>query len=111
MASGLFGKIIKGLMIGAGTILSLIPHTIAIGAPLLVAGAAINTQSSGTQDLLSAYASSMVSQIPALQAGQETARRNYMINNILEWLQNNLILIVVGAAAFFLIFRRKRTRR
>lgn len=108
--AGFFTKLVKGLMIGAGTILSIIPRTLGIGAPLIVAGSAINTSTAGTQDVLSAYATGLISQIPALQVAQQSTQSSNLVNSIIAWVQNNIILIVVGIAAFFLLFKSKRRR-
>lgn len=109
---GILAWVAKLGLIAGGTILSLVSagSLIAVGAPLVVAGAAIDVNKSGTQDLLSTYASTLVSVVPGLQAAQTTARKNAIIDSILAFFQNNIMLIIVGIAAFFLILKRKRGR-
>lgn len=64
----IFAKIAKGLLIGGGTVLSLINP--AIGAPLIVAGGNINT--GGSVDKLGAYAGNLETartQVLGMQTG------------------------------------------
>ena len=100
MGNGLFSKIIQGILIGGGTVLSLVvPGGSVIGVPLITAGASIgaqgSTQSAGSMNLSALYGSST-----GAQPGQ----------NILSTTIFGIslpVLAIMGALAY-LIFKKKK---
>jgi hypothetical protein len=107
--AGVFKKIAKGILIGGGTILSLFNP--AIGAPLIVAGTNINTGTSGTSDMVSAYGTNLNSAINQAATMQGAQRASTTFDNFLLFLKNNLVLVLgVIAAGIFLpkLFKSRR---
>lgn len=107
--AGFFGKLIKGLLLGAGTVLSVIPGGVAIGAPLIVAGAAINTKTAGSQDVLSVYAGGLINQVSGAASMQSAANRAAFWDNAMDWISKNMMIVLIAAGALlFMLFRKKR---
>ena len=105
---GLLKKIVKGLLIGGGSILSLFAP--AIGAPLIVAGTAINTGTSGTADVVSTAAQNLQTAINTA-AAQQTAGNIVTASPLMTKLITNwpVILLIVGALLFLpRLFKRRR---
>lgn len=115
--AGLFKKIAKWALIGGGSVLSLIPGIgAAIGAPLIVAGSAINTGSNaGSADVVAAYAGQLQTTLQtagAMQAAGTAPNLNIAFNSVVAFLQKNIVLIIAGIGALIilpkLIGRRRR---
>jgi hypothetical protein len=109
--AGLFGKIAKWAMIGGGSVLSAL-GLVAIGAPLIVAGSAINTQKSGTIDPVSAYAANLELALNTANS-MKAAGTSYMTSaGLMAWIQKNFVLVIVFIAAIVMIvfkpFKRRR---
>ena len=115
MASGLFAKIAKGVLIAGGSVLSIIPAIgPAIGAPLIVAGSQINTKSkNNTQDQVSQAASTL----------NETLGRAAAMNTVNEYrdqgtingqpagvfpINMNMLLIIIAVVGGAILLLRRR---
>ena len=114
MASGLFAKIGKALLIGGGTVLSLVNP--AIGAPLITAGAAINVKKPGeTSDLTSAYAQNAATSLNLVGAYQQTtaqAQKLGWLDSVKIWIMTNplggLLILLIGVFGIKYLFGKKR---
>ena len=104
-----FKGILKWIMIGGGSILSLINP--AIGAPLILAGSAIKTGSETSQDLVSVYGSNLVQTLDTVNAMQAGANVNTALNNILVFIQKYFVYIIAGFAMFFFLPKLLKRRR
>jgi hypothetical protein len=108
--AGLFKKIAKTLLMGGGTILSLFAP--AIGAPLIVAGMAIKTDSNNkTVDQVSTYAANLEQAKSLTNTMTAAGNANILWNNILNFLQKNFIYVIAGVGALFILPRLLRTRK
>jgi len=114
--AGLFKKIAKWSLIGAGSVLSLFAPM--IGAPLIVAGSGIATGKMATNDKVSGYANNLQTSIntaAAMQSASTNVQAVVFFDRVKIWFLNNwkLILIVVGAIVILprLIPKIKRRRR
>jgi hypothetical protein len=105
-----FKKLLKGVLIGGGSILSFFAP--AIGAPLIVAGAAINTKEAGNNgvDVLQTYANNFQAALSTAGSMQTAGNLSMSGNKFMAWISQNLLL-VLGAGAVLLIFLFKRKRR
>lgn len=115
MADIKFANIAKWGMTIGGTVLSLIPGLAAVGVPLIVAGQAIPTQAkAGTTDPVSNYAAQLpgiIGTVSAMQAAGKQPTATIIFNQILAFIQQNLILIFGGLAVIFILpklFKRRR---
>jgi hypothetical protein len=111
MAKGLFKKIVKGALIGGGTLLSLFCP--AIGAPLIVAGSAIKTGTpTSSADIVSTYASNLKTALVQSKAMETGSNVSNMFTNLWAWIQANLItVILIVGGLIFLIFTMKKHKR
>lgn len=114
MAKGVFKKIIKGVLIGAGTVLSLFNPV--VGAPLIVAGSAIKTSKTAedgtaSNDLLSNYATNLVTGLQAAENMSTAGNITFNSKNIMAWIQKNMLYIILGLAGLILIPKLLRTKR
>jgi hypothetical protein len=108
--AGLFKKIAKTLLIGGGTVLSLFAPV--IGAPLMVAGMAIQTDSDNkTIDKVSTYAANLEKAKSLANTMGTSGNANILWNNILSFLQKNFIYVIAGAGALFILPKLLRTRK
>lgn len=110
MAKGLLKKILKGIMIGGGTVLSFIPGVGPIvGGTLMAAGLAINTpgQSSGI-DTVSNAAGILNTALGVSQGASYGAATATNTQGLTAWISRNML--IVGAVIFgiILLFRRKK---
>jgi hypothetical protein len=104
MAKGWFGKVIKGLLIGGGTVLSLIPGIgPVVGGGLIVAGTAIKTGTDSSADIISTYANQIGNTLSTAGAMQSGANVQGFLNNIMIFIQKYLIFIILGLAAIFVL--------
>lgn len=98
--TGIWRKIIKGVMIGGGTILSLLPGGAAIGVPLITAGVAMKTDtpiiSQGTADVIGQSVNTLNDVFNASKA-QTTA------GNVSLWISANKWVYFVGGGLILLI--------
>lgn len=112
---GVFKSIAKWALIGAGSVLSLIPGVgAAIGAPLIVAGANIKTATAGTSDVVSAYGGQIqatLATVGAMQQAGAAPKASYTINSIIAWVKANLFLVVGLVAAIIFIPTLLKKRR
>lgn len=104
MAKGLLAKIVKGILIGGGSVLSLFAP--AIGAPLIVAGTAINTGSgSGKgQDVVSVAASNLALSLGTASNMQQAGNKTFSMSNAVAYFKvawskpiTKIIVIILGA--------------
>lgn len=111
--AGLFSSIAHWSLIGLGSILSIFPGGAAVGAPLMVAGAAIPTKNSGTQDVVSTYATNLQNGINTAEKLQTVNSGSYATNAVAGFLQQNMILVlaVLGAVILIIFKPFKRRRR
>ena len=108
---GWLGKVAKGLLIGAGTVLSCIP-TIgpAVGAPLIAAGVGIDTNN--TTDRVSAASQSLTYTLNPYTGQASIGQASITsFQGIINWLTTNpfVLLALIGGVLYF-IFGRKRRR-
>lgn len=95
-----FGNIIKGILIGAGTVLSIIPSVgPLIGAPIVSLGEAIG-QSSDTVSNASVVVAAKVNTTSGVAAGTG--------GGLLAWLQLNWYIPLLVIAGLFLLFKKRR---
>lgn len=112
MASGWFGKLIKGLLIGGGTVLSLIPAIGPIvGGGLIVAGTAIKTGDGTSSDMVSTYAAGLQNTLSTVGAMQSGANVQGFLNNIMVFIQKYFIWILFGIGAIILLPKLFKGRR
>jgi len=109
--ANVFKKIAKWGLIGVGSVLSLINP--AIGAPLIVAGSAINLPSAGTDSVISAYGSNFATSmntVGAMQAAGQQPGITLGATNVTDFIKNNLLLIIAVLFAIFYLPRLLRRR-
>lgn len=100
--AGFLKKLVKGVLIGGGTVLSLINP--AIGAPLIVAGSAIKTTAeNNTMDTLSLYAGNLQQGL-STAASMSTAGNISM--NVQQWYKKYPLLVVAGVVGLLLVVVR-----
>jgi len=104
-----FRKLIKGILLGGGSILSLINP--AIGAPLIMAGAAIKTDSGTSADIVSVYGSNLYTAIDQVEAMQSGINVNTAINKAILFIQKYFVYIIMAVAAFFILPKLLKNRR
>jgi len=104
MASGLFSKIIKGILIGGGSILSVIPGLMPFGAASIAAGLAIKAP--GTIDPISSSASTIAAYI-----GGGTSSGSTTGNTIFDWIKANFLYVLLVIGGLILLLTGKRSRR
>lgn len=108
----LFSGIAHWTLIGLGSILSILPGGAAIGAPLMVAGAAIPTKNSGTQDVVSTYAANLQTGINTAGAMQSAGAPVLTGNYVMAWIQRNMFIVIIGLGILFaIIFKPFKRRR
>jgi len=114
--AGLFKKIAKWSLIGVGSVLSLFAP--GIGAPLIVAGSAIDTGTMQTNDKVSGYANNLQTSIntaAAMQSASTNVQAVVFFDRVKIWFMNNwkLVLLIVGVIFILprLIPKLKRRRR
>lgn len=111
MATGLFSKIIKGALIGGGTLLSILSGSalIPVGAALITAGAALPIGNGTTCDPYSAGSQNML-EAWNMSGAMSNAGQNYSsFSGITTLIKNNLPIVLSGVAlVLFLMFRRKK---
>jgi len=109
--AGVFAKIGKWALIAGGSVLSAIGLS-AIGAPLIVAGTAISTTTSGTTDVVSTYAANLQTGINTAGAMQSAGANVLSGNYILVWIQRNMAIVIIGVGLLIVLifkpFKRKR---
>jgi len=106
MANEVFKKIAKGLLLGAGTVLSILPGLGAVGAPLLVAGSAIQTGSQTSQDIVSVYGTNLNNSLAtaaAMQGAGATMPISLYFQRVLLFIKSNIVIIVIGVGAIFFL--------
>jgi len=102
MAKGLFKKIAKAGLIGAGTVLSFLNP--ALGAPLIVAGTAINTQSgTDSTDQVAMYSANLNAGMTAASAMQQAGGASLATSNFMNTITANLPIIGLGLLAIILL--------
>lgn len=114
MADGLFSKIAKAILIGGGTVLSLINP--AIGAPLVLAGTAIHPSATNeSSDLTSVYGQNLATSLNLVGAYQQTtsqALKLSWLDQLKVWILANpllgIILGIIGVLGLKYIFGKKR---
>jgi len=100
----------KKLLIGAGTILSFINP--AIGAPLIVAGTAIQTdKTTSSTDTVSLYAANLNSAMTSASAMQQAGSASTAISNLTNKLISNLPLIIAGILGLLLLPKLLNSKR
>ncbi len=113
MANGLFAKIAKGLLIGGGTVLSLFAP--AIGAPLVVAGTAINPKgSNASNDLVSTYSQNLATSMNLAgtmsYAGNQAVKLGWL-DQLKIWIMSNpvggIILGIIAVLGLKALFGKK----
>lgn len=108
----LFKKIAKVVLIGGGSVLSLFAP--AIGAPLIVAGTAINTSLGKTPDKVSAYGTNINTAIKTAGAMQSSTAQPGLtmgFNSIVAFIQQNLMVILLSIAGIFILPKLLKNRR
>jgi hypothetical protein len=112
MAKGWFGKVIKGLLIGAGTVLSLIPGVgPVVGGGLIVAGTAIKTNTTGSSDIVSEYGAQIQNAFSTAGAMQSGANVQGFLNNVMVFVQKYAIWIIAGVGLIFFLPKLFKGRR
>ena len=110
---GTWAKIIKGALIGGGTILSVLSGgaLIPVGAALITAGAALPIGNQTTADAYSASSYDLLDSLGMSTAMAGGSDQYTSTQKLIIWAKQN-ILIVVGAGAFiaYIIFGRKKRR-
>ena len=107
--AGFFGKLLKGVLIGGATILSIINP--ALGAPLFVLGAAIKTKGKdvNTVDAVSIAAQNLNA---ALVTAQNMGAAGNVTLTVKKWYEKSPLLVIGGGAALLLlIFKIFKGRR
>lgn len=91
--AGFFGKLLKGVLIGGGTILSFINP--ALGAPLFVLGAAIKTKGADTIDAVSIASQNLNT---AIVAAQNMGAAGNVTMTVKKWYEKSPLLVLGGGA-------------
>lgn len=95
-------KIGKSALIGAGTILSFINP--ALGAPLIVAGTAIQTDGTkNSTDTVSLYAANLNASMNTAAAMQQAGSASMATSNLMNKIVANLPLIIAGLLGIVLL--------
>lgn len=105
--AGLFGKIAKWGLTGLGTVLSLVPGVgPLIGAPLIVAGQAINIKTAGTIDKVSqagAQLATTLNSVAAMQSSQQNPGLTIGTDSVITFIKDNFLIIIIAIAAIFVL--------
>jgi hypothetical protein len=109
MAKGLLKKILKGIMIGGGTVLSFIPAVGPIvGGTLMAAGIALKTNKNSGIDEISNAAGTLNAALGIAQGASVGASGAITGNNIRVWISRYWLILIAAVVGLFLIFRRKK---
>jgi hypothetical protein len=110
MAKGLLKKILKGIMIGGGTVLSFIPAIGPIvGGTMMAAGIAIKTSNGNSGiDQVSNAAGTLNAALGIASGASQGASAAISTNNIMAWISRNMLIVIAFIVGLFLIFRRKK---
>lgn len=110
MASDTLKKILKGVLIGGGTVLSLFAP--AVGAPLIIAGTQVKTGTSTTSaDTVSTYAANLNAALLSSSKVAKDVEKNILWQKMFLFLENNWLYIIAGIMALFFIPKLLRKRR
>ncbi|MGD0340267.1 MAG: hypothetical protein ABSA76_00965 [Bacteroidales bacterium] len=108
-----FSQNIGKILMGAGTVLSIIPAVgPLIGAPVIAAGAAMSANANGTQDTVTASANNLLAAISGANASSSAVNTSLTMSGITTWIKNNMLLVLAVAGGIILFvfkpFKHKR---
>lgn len=107
MASEVLKKIGKGILIGAGTVLSMFAP--AVGAPLVVAGTAIQTHGPGSSVDKISMATSNLMEAQNIAGSMVAGSRTYStVDNVIKTITANPLPWLAGAGVLYYLFTRKK---
>jgi hypothetical protein len=107
-----FSNFLKWVLIGGGTVLSLIPGIgPLVGAGILTAGLSVKTDSGTSADVVSVYGANLNTAIETSNAMMTGANVNTFLNNIITFIQKNFVVILVAVGALVVLPKLLKRRR